>query len=206
MTDKLLGAITVQRCTGSEPLHRNGEPLGPTLIDFWRWSTSDLVSNTCRSVLAEYLVALDLGLAYTFRAPWFPFDFETRAGIKVEVKAAAYLQRWQQWRLSAISFDVPRTRAEDPVTAQFATERRRQADVYVFALLAHDDKATLDPLDVAQWIFFVLPTKILDRELGDKRSLTLARLKAMGSREVLFGEIAAAIDAAYRDGNSSVGA
>ena len=41
--------------------------------------------------------------------------------------------------------------------------KRRQAEVYVFALLAHQHGATLDPLDVAQWEFFVVPTVTLDR-------------------------------------------
>jgi hypothetical protein len=197
MSGNYLDSISVHRRTGTEHLHRAGEPLGATLLHFWQWSASDLVSNTCRSVVAESIVALDLGLADSVRAPWFPFDFETRSGIKVEVKAAAYLQRWKQRSLSVISFDVPRTRAEDPETAEFASERKRQADVYVFALLAHTDKTTLDPLDVAQWTFFVLPTAVIDRELGEKRCLALARLRALGAREVVFSGIAAAVGEAF---------
>lgn len=196
VTTESFGPIQIQRRTGLEPLRKEGQTLGPTLLEFWQWSNSDLVSNTCRSVFAEYLVALDLGLAETYRAPWCPYDFRTPTGIKVEVKSAAYLQRWRQPKLSAIVFDVPRTRAEDPETAQFASESQRQADVYIFALLVHQDKSTLDPLDVAQWTFFVLPTRVLDRELGDKRSLPLARLRAFGAREVPFAGIAAATEEA----------
>jgi hypothetical protein len=34
-----------------------------------------------------------------------------------------------------------------------STEIKRHADVYVFALLAHTDKATVDPLSLDQWRF-----------------------------------------------------
>ncbi|MEC4572858.1 hypothetical protein [Streptomyces virginiae] len=41
-------------------------------------------------------------------------------------------------------------------------ERLRRSDVYVFCLLEHLDKPTLDPLDLSQWAFHVLPTRVLD--------------------------------------------
>ena len=44
----------------------------------------------------------------------------------------------------------------------FAGVARRHAQVYVFALLARTDKATVDPLDLDQWAFYVLPTAVLD--------------------------------------------
>jgi hypothetical protein len=72
------------------------------------------VTGQCRSVVAEYIVALDLGLADSVRAPWFPFDFETRSGIKVEVKAAAYLQ-CQKWRSVEPSGSPARCRCSVPV-------------------------------------------------------------------------------------------
>ena len=79
------------------------------------------------------------------------YDLRTADGLKIEVKSAAYLQGWWQRRLSAILFGVRPTRAWDPDTNTFAPEICRQADVYVFAVLKHQAKATLIPLDVAQW-------------------------------------------------------
>ncbi len=51
-------------------------------------------------------------------------------------------------------------------------ERKRQADVYVFALLSHRDKATLDPLNVAQWEFYILPAAVLDIKVPQPRTPT----------------------------------
>jgi hypothetical protein len=52
---------TVQQLrTGTEPLRDGKIALGPRLLDFWRWSASDLVSNATRGVFAEYIVGLAL--------------------------------------------------------------------------------------------------------------------------------------------------
>ena len=37
------------------------------LLDFWRWSASNLLDNTMRGMLAEYLVAVDVGTREKFR-------------------------------------------------------------------------------------------------------------------------------------------
>jgi hypothetical protein len=56
---------------------------------------------------------------------------------------------------------------------------RRQADVYVFALFAHRELETLDPLDVSQWCFFVVPTSTLDARTRSQHSITLKTLKGL---------------------------
>jgi len=49
--------LEVEPKSGDEPLHHNGRVLDTRLIDFWRWSASDLVSNATRGIFAEYIVA-----------------------------------------------------------------------------------------------------------------------------------------------------
>jgi hypothetical protein len=48
---------------------------------------------------------------------------------------------------------VPKTRAWDPIANLQSHTAQRQADVYVFALLKHQDKRSLDPLNLDQWTF-----------------------------------------------------
>ncbi len=64
MTSGRLERLVADRKTGSEPLRDRETPLGPTLLDFWAWSVSDLVSNATRGRLAEFIVAhaLDIDL------------------------------------------------------------------------------------------------------------------------------------------------
>jgi hypothetical protein len=57
-----LGRLQIKRKTGTEQFRANGIEIGTDLLDFCRWSASDLVNNTMRGVLAEYLVARALGI------------------------------------------------------------------------------------------------------------------------------------------------
>jgi hypothetical protein len=179
---------------GAEPFHANGQPLPFDVLSFWRWSSSDLVSNAMRGVLAEYLVACDLGIAGGTRVEWDAYDLKSKQGVKIEVKSAAYLQSWHQNRLSAISFDIRPTIGWDAGTNTFGTIRKRQADVYVFALLKHKDKATLDPLNVDQWVFYILQAAVLDTKMPNQKRLSLTTLEGLAPVEAVFGQIASSIE------------
>lgn len=197
--DEALGRLTTTRKTGAEGFHRSGKNLGFDLLSFWQWSTSDLVSNVTRGRLAEYLVARALGLASEgVRDEWAAFDLLTPSGIKVEVKSAAYIQSWHQRALSSVGFVVPKTLAWDAGTNVQAREARRQADVYVFALLAHIDKATIDPLDLGQWRFYVLPTSVLDARIRSQHSITLKSLEGLAGPPAEYSRLREAVEHAAR--------
>lgn len=201
-----LARLSVLPKTGDEPLHLNGRPLGPRLIDFWRWSASDLVSNVARGVFAEFLVAHALGIdTGGVRDGWAAFDLMTADGIRIEVKSAAFIQSWWQRRLSPIAFRVRRTRAWDPETGSTTSGPVRCADVYVFALLAHRDKATVEPLNVDQWRFFVVPTAVLDARTRSQHSITLNTLGRI-TPELELAEVAAAVIQAAREGTRRMAA
>jgi hypothetical protein len=190
-----LARISVSRKTGAEPLTAAGRPTGATLIDFWGWSRSDLLDNLGRGVLAEFIVATALGIpADGTRVGWAAWDLMTSDGIRVEVKSAAYLQSWAQKQLSRISFRVPKTRAWDADVGEFAGgAAQRHAQVYVFALLAHTDKATVNPLDLDQWTFYVLPTAVLEGHIRSQNSITLARLAGL-TTAIGFSELREAVE------------
>jgi len=190
-----LERLVTEPKTGHETFRANGRDLGPTLFDFWRWSLSDLVSNATRGLLAEFIVAKALGISTpSVRDEWSAFDLQTPEGLKVEVKSAAYIQTWYQSSLSKISFRTPKTRAYDPNTNQLDFEAKRRADVYVFAVLAHQDKSTIDPLNVDQWEFYVVPTATLDARTRSQYGITLPTLKelankGLASESVTYGEL-----------------
>jgi len=177
--DNNLDAIKPTRKTGNEKFHASHKVLDFDLLAFWQWSVSDLVSNATRGRLAEFLVARALGINVDVRDEWDAYDLETSSGIKIEVKSAAYLQTWFQPKFSIISFRVQKTREWNRVTNKQSAEIKRQADVYVFALLAHKDKSTIDPLDVDQWEFYVLPTRMLDERKRSQHSITLNSLQKL---------------------------
>jgi hypothetical protein len=196
---KDLSRIHPVRRTGDEPLHATGRPLGITLRDFWRWSSSDLVSNATRGVLAEFIVAKALGVELdNARDEWGAFDLITPEGITVEVKSSAYIQSWSQRNLSSIVFRTPKTRAWNADTDIQEKEPRRQAQMYVFALLAHQDKSSIDPLNVDQWKFFVLPTQVLDARSRSQHSITLRTLETLAGQAISYNELRDAVLKAAR--------
>ena len=191
MTD--LKAMDINPKTGAESFSHEGHKLPFNLLDFWSWSQSDLLNNTLRGVLAEYIVRQDLGIKKSSRTEWDAYDLKTENGTTLEIKSAAYLQSWNQTKLSTISFDIAQTKGWNSETDEYAAETKRQADYYVFCLLHHKDKKTVDPMKLEQWTFYVLQTQILDEQKKNQKRITLNGLLALNPTKCLYGEIKAAI-------------
>ena len=188
-----LPRIVATRKCGNEVFHRNGTSLGFRLLDFWCWCNSDLLSNAARGRLAEYLVALDLGVADKVRSEWVAYDIKTSSGLTVEVKSASYIQSWLQRRDSTITFDVRPTLGWDPDTAKFGAVRRRQSDAYVFAYCGIETAPTIDPLNMEQWLFYVVATRVLDEAFAGQKTVSLEGLRRLEPVTVGFGGIGDAI-------------
>lgn len=188
-----LPRLNVRRLTGSESFMSGGQPAGFDLLSFWQWSSSDLVVNIVRGLLAEYLVAQALGLAGDVRDPWQPYDLKTRRGLTLEVKSCSYLQSWSQKKLSDIGFSIAETTAWSADTAAFVGGRQRQAHVYVFALLKHRDKGTLDPRDLDQWEFYLVPTTAVTDRCGSRKYLSMKGLLQLDPLRTTYEGLAAAV-------------
>lgn len=183
--------------SGSESFGSQGNSAGFKLSDYWRWSGSDLLSNTQRGVIAEFLVANAMGVADSPRLEWGWFDLETTEGKKIEVKSAAYYQSWPQDKPSVIRFNLaPRIWFWDPVTNEsenFELATRR-SDAYVFCLLGDPSDSNPDPLDLDQWSFYVINTGIINRKVKLQKTIGLNSLKKLikmetGRCEVKYPEL-----------------
>jgi hypothetical protein len=159
--------------TGDEPI------TGTTsrVRDFWSWTLSDLRGNTVRPMLAEFLVARALGADERPRIEWDAYDVTTPEGLRLEVKSAAYLQAWEQLRLSTITFGGLHAR-----TGSY------NADGYVLAVLPATEHAGYDALDVHQWAFWVLPREVL--AATGQRSIRLSRVEALAGPALTYSELA----------------
>jgi len=175
-----LDKITATLKTGHEQLTFNETALHFSLLDFWRWSVSDILSNATRGRFAEFIVATATNIDIkTCRDEWSAFDLKTPDGIKLEIKSAAYLQSWFQRALSKISFSTRASSAWDAQTNKFSDVKQRHADLYVFCLLHHNNKQTVDPLNLDQWEFYVLATKQLNEYARSQHSITLKSLQKL---------------------------
>lgn len=192
-----LSAFAASRRTGHEPFTLDGQGIGQDLRGFWSWACSDLLSNSMRGVLAEYIVGLVLDAVHNgTRLEWDASDLRARDGLQVEVKSSAYLQSWAQKQLSKIAFDIRPALGWDARTNTYASQRQRQADVYVFCVFTPTDKTTADPLATDQWEFYVLSTDRLNEAVPTQKTITLTSLLRLAPTRCGFAELAAGIYAA----------
>ena len=147
-----------------------------------------------RGVLAEFIVACALGVADQTRLEWDACDLITRSGKKLEVKSAAYIQTWDQKKPSRIVFSIAPSKGWEARTNTYHQEYKRLSDVYVFCLLKHQDQDTIDPLNLDQWDFLILPTAILDEKAPGQKTITLKSLDALGAAQTDFSGLARCLD------------
>jgi hypothetical protein len=83
------------------------------------------------------------------------------------VKSAAYLQAWEQKKLSAITVGGLRNRPFPWFADRgslLGAAKYPKADVFVFAIetaRSHDD---YDPLEIDQWVFRVVPAHLIKQD------------------------------------------
>ena len=180
-------SITPMRRSGNEEIVCDQK--NQTLLNLWRWAYSDLIGNTERGIIVEYLVALACGIDHKPRISWDAYDMQLENGIKIEVKSTGYLQTWKQKNFSKPMFNIPKTFAWDSTENVYETLAKRQADVYVFAVHAHKDIATINSLDTNQWEFYVISTTVLNDKVGDKKQIGLNKLLELGAIRSNFNDL-----------------
>lgn len=140
---------------------------------FWKWAFSDLLLNTTRGVLAEFIVGKMLGAKMDHaKNDWDPNDLVLEDGTTIEVKSSAYIQTWKQKALSRIYFGglksknaIEKLKEEDDYNSQY----------YIFCVFNAKNDEEYNPFDLSLWEFRILPRQTLVK-LGIK-SITLESLK-----------------------------
>ncbi len=175
----MIDTPVITKKEGNEPFITKGEKTKMNLLDFWSWSSSDLINNAQRGVLAEFIVTRALEVESNYRMEWNAYDIITSSGFKIEVKSAAYIQSWKQEKISNIVFGIKKTKGWNAITNDYSKERKRQSDIYIFCLLKEKDANKVDPLDLDQWKFYVIETYKLDEKLGGQKTISLKSLLAL---------------------------
>ena len=183
--------------SGQETLTHNSQSLDFSILDFWRWSVSDILSNATRGRFAEFIVATAIGVDLkSVRDEWSAYDLITPEGIKIEVKSSAFVQSWNQKAQSKILYSIRSAKFWDSKTGIYSTEKSRHADVYVFCLLHHEVKETIDPLNMNQWEFYVVSTPKLKES---SKTIGLKSLKRL-AEAIAFDQLEDTIKETYRFG------
>ena len=184
-----MSKFTPDKINGETPFQFGETAQNFRLLDFWRWSASNLLDNTMRGMLAEYLVAVAVGAREKFRLEWSAWDLTLHNGTRIEVKSASYVQNWTQKKPSIIRFGIQPTKGWDKERGEFDSAVARQSDYYVFCVLNGKCSETVKPLDLAQWDFYVFPTELLNRCCGKQKSIGLSSIKKLGASKYSWHEL-----------------
>ena len=167
------------RLTGHERLYgSNAVPGDAMILDFWRWAFSNLQMDDVRGIFAEWMVAKLLGIPTKVRGVWDAYDLIAPNGVRIKVKAAAYLQSWTQGaRLSQIVFSGLKGHQRNAQAHPYAEAATYHADLYVFCVQVKKKPEGWDALDLAQWRFYTVTGAEI--ALLGKKNISLGKLRRL---------------------------
>jgi len=172
---------------------------GQTIGDFWAWAYSNILTNITRGLFAEFLVGTALGALKDTRTEWDSYDLSYEDA-NIEVKSSAYLQSWPQTELSKIGWSIsPSTYRYDEMDED-QDDQEPPADCYVFCVYTEkEDRSPAKVLDLAKWEFYVVPTKVIARELSGQKTVVLSRIKSL-TDAVTYSRLRDCVDEALAHG------
>lgn len=188
-------ADSIKKLTGSEQFVDGGAKIPVRITDYWQWAYSDLLRNTQRGVLAEFIVktALDLGgitCNHPMRLAFEPYDLlgppitahpgngSAMTLSRIEVKSAAYLQAWERRhpeKEQKLSFGIAPAKIPDETGDYPANApRQRNSDLYVFCVFTPSSgERDANILDLGLWRFYVAKTRTVNELCQERKRISL---------------------------------
>jgi len=151
-----------------------------TKDEFVNWAFSNVLDNSLRGIVGEYIVHKAVGGVNKHRINWDACDVVMEDGTKIEVKVSGFLQSWSQKKHSTLVFDISK---KDPWLAyenRYLGEKCRYADVWVFAVHTETTRDKADPFNLGQWQFIVATSSWLDLEFKDQKTVRYKMLLNKG--------------------------
>ncbi len=171
-----------------------------TVGDFWSWAYSNILTNITRGLFAEFLVGAELEAVEGTRTEWDSYDLCYR-GAHIEVKSSAYLQSWPQLEPSKIGWSIsPSTYRYDEMD-QDQDDHDPPADCYVFCV--YTEKKDRNPaivLDSEKWLFYVVPTTVIRKELWHQKTVAESSIKSLVGEPVRYSHLRERVDEAIDRG------
>ena len=171
------------------------ESLGMTMLDFWKYQYSNIYD--IQEYIAEFIVGKALGINEPMnRDGWTLWDIDYK-GKRIEVKQTSYYHSWQE-KIANGKISQQRTFSITPAFTRYkdsTTAYERQNDIYVFCLNTGTNEAESYPLDMANWEFYVVPTKIInDNCASEQKTISLGKVRKLAPL-TRFNELKNVIDA-----------
>lgn len=133
-----------------------------TLSELWQWKFSDIYD--LQDVIAEYIVEKALGMEKSFNVGyWTLYDIEYRKK-RIEVKETGYFHSWNkpgEKRSKQRTFGITKAYSK---YKDNTSSYERQNDIYVFCLNTGNEREDSNPMELSNWEFYVVPTKIINEK------------------------------------------
>ena len=168
------------------------------MLDFWQFHFSNIWD--LQEHIAEFLVAKALKIEKPYnRSGWTPFDILYKEK-RIEVKESGYFYSWQKEGKTSNrrTFGIPQTYTRDKdgnlvLNSDGTYKKERQDDVYVFCLNKGKTKEESHPLELANWEFYVVSTKVINEVCGTNKTISLSKVQKL-SRCITFEHLQEEID------------
>lgn len=164
--------------TGNEKFTYRNKNLGFTLLDYWKTKFGNIYNM--QDYIAEFIVEKALGMDKSHNSDmWTLYDIFYR-GKRVEVKETGYYHPWNEnGKISKVrTFGITKANSKHENPDE-PNRYERQNDVYVFCLNTGNTKEDSNPMDLRNWEFYIVPTKIIDKECMNNKTISLGKVKQL---------------------------
>ena len=174
--------------------------------DFWQYAYSQL--EGLADSLAEFFVAKALGIEKAENVNyWTAYDMAYR-NKRIEVKSTRYVHPWNTHISKVRTFSIEPTNSEYWGSYKIGIDNgkklSRQSEVYVFCLNNNMDIGHNDPLNMDDWVFYVVPTFVINDYCKDnpkQKKISLNVVRRLANGGVAFDGIRSAVDSAIEKSN-----
>lgn len=183
----------MKKLDGSECFVAGDKSTDMTVLDVWKYHFCNRFNM--HEYFGEFLVAKALGIEESYNSDyWRLYDINYR-GKRIEVKTSSYYHAFKEHLNTNIS-----ERRVFGITKAYSDYKdknssyERQNDIYVFCLNTGKTPESSDPLDLNNWKFYVVPTKVINEECGDAKTISIQKIRKLGFEGVGYFEIKERID------------
>lgn len=189
---------------GNESFIFDGKELDYKFIDFWRFHFSNVYDIQGR--IAEFIVAKALGINESQNDQYWTLWDLTYRGVRIEVKETSYYHSFNKdGKISKQRiFGIPKANGSYDPEVSGNTEFRRQSEVYIFCLNIGETKEDSYPLNLNNWEFYIVPTKVLDEKCGNNKTISLGRIRSLGFSAVRYSDIKSVMDSYVKETKTEV--
>jgi hypothetical protein len=178
--------------TGNEKFIFDDKELDFGILDFWKYKYSNVWNM--QEYIAEFLIEKSLRLEKSQNTDsWTLYDINYR-NKRIEIKETSYYHPWNE------NSKISKQRVFGITMANSSYENsseenkfERQNDLYIFCLNIGETKEESNPMNIKNWEFYIVPTKIINNVCGNNKTINLGKVKNI-AKQVDYFEIKNYID------------